>query len=380
MDNLKKEFNSVTVESYEKNVEIDRIQQENREMGARITNEERKGKLEQLEKSKRLKQELENEDLNNRKFDRKKMKKDIEDRKKAVTFINERVSEDIIAAPGSLMVIASMTGNGKSTLTAHMAMKLLEENKRVLILSNEEKEQDVRARVSCLRVNVSFGDYKNNKCTEEEYEKVLDDAEIVSKKMVVISTDNEIDAFKVTRVEGVMATLEKAKGSFDVVIIDYYTNVNMTEYGTQEPWHVNNRFASELNVFKDSAPFPIIMFAQCEILRTDKKIEHKAQKDYSSNHPKYRWIGGKGITLYATDILELERDFDRSCSILFAHKVRFGHGNLEPMKILPFDKQQQRFLDEATPEWDAKVTAQKVIRKTQQDIQEKNLDNLWKNE
>jgi hypothetical protein len=376
MSDSKEEFKEFLVESHEKSVEIEQIQQENREMGAKISNQQMKGKLKELEKSNRLKQELENEDLISRKFSRDKMKKDIEDRKNAVTFFNEEVSEDVIAAPGSLIVVASMTGNGKSTFTAHIAEQLVQEDKRVLILSNEEKEQDVRARVSCLRTGVSFGDYKNNKCTEEEYDTVLDDAEIVAERMVVISTDNEIDAYKVTRVDGVMKTLEKAKKDFDAVIIDYYTNVNMTEYGTQEPWHVNNKLASELNVFKDSAPFPIIVFAQCEMLKTDKKVEHKAQKDYANNHPKYRWIGGKSITLYATDILELEKDFDNSCSILFAHKTRFGHVSLEQMRVLPFDKKQQRFLGNMTPEWDAKVTAEKAKRKTQEDVQKYDLGNL----
>lgn len=376
MSDLKEEFKNSLEDNYQKDLEVEQIQQENREMGAKISNHKMKGQLKDLEKSNRIKEEIENEDLTARKFDRAKMKKDIEDRKKAVTFINPTVSRDLIAAPGSLIVVASMTGNGKSTLTAQISDTLLKEQKRVLVLSNEEKEQDVRARVSCLRTNVSFGDYKNNKCTNEEYDKVLDDAELISKDLVVISTDNDVDAFKVTRVSGIMSTLEKAKGNFDVVIIDYYQNVNMTEYGTQEPWHVNNNLASELNIFKDSAPFPIIVFAQCEMLRTEKKLDHKSQKDFANNHPKYRWVGGKGITLYATDIMELERDYNNSCSILFAHKVRFGHGDLNPMKILPFDKKNQRFMEEMTAEWDAKVTAERAKRKTSEEIEKYDLGSL----
>lgn len=377
MDKQEKDFHKDLLDDYEKSVEVDKIQQENREMGAKISNHKMKNQMQELEKSIKIKEELENEDLTNRKFDRKKMEKDIEDRKKAITFVNETISKDLIAAPGSLIVIASMTGNGKSTLTAKICDTLISENKKVLVLSNEEKEQDVRARVSCLRTGISFGDYKNNKCTEEEYESVLDDAESICNRLVVISTDNDVDAFKVTRIEGVMKTLEKAKGKFDAVIIDYYQNVNMTEMGTQEAWSVNNRLSSELNIFKDTAPFPIIAFAQCEMLRTDKKIDHKAEKDYANNHPKYRWVGGRSLLLYATDILELERDFNNSCSILFAHKVRFGHGDLNPMKILGFDKKYQRFV-EMTPEFDAKITAERVKRKTQEEIQEYGLDDLFR--
>jgi hypothetical protein len=293
------------------------------------------------------------------------MLKELADRKNSVVFLNHQVSKDFVSAPGSLIVIPSMTNNGKSTLTAHIAEAIANDNKRVLVLSNEEKEEDVRARVSCLRTNISFGDYKTSKLDEGQINTVLDDVDLLAEhgQLVVISPKNEADAYKVTTVRGVMATLENAKGKFDTVLLDYYTNVNMSEFGAIEPWHVNNRLASELNIFKDSAPFPIIAMAQCESIRTEKKIEDKGSLDFDSNHPMYRWKGGKGIITYATDIIELVKDFDNSCSFLFAHKVRFSHGDLRRLHSLPFDKKMQRFID-WTPEFDAGVTASKVTRET----------------
>ena len=201
-----------------------------------------------------LQDNIDSEDLSNRKFDRGAMLKDLEDRANAVVFINSKISEHFIAAPGSLIVIPSMTNNGKSTLTAAISEALVNTNKKVLVLSNEEKEEDVRARVSCLRQSVSFGDYKTNRCSKEQVIKVLDDAEELANnaQLVVISPQNEADAFKVTTVEGVIGTLEKAKGKFDAVIIDYYTNVNVGTNGSMDPWHVNNHFATELNTFKNN--------------------------------------------------------------------------------------------------------------------------------
>lgn len=372
------QFDDELTKKYEKNAKIEKIQLENKEMNALIMNKKMRLQIQEIDRANRIQEDLENEDISERKFDPNKMRKDFEDRKKAVVFLNKRISKDIIAAPGSLILIPSMTNNGKSTLTAHVAESLIKEDKRVLILSNEEKEQDVRARISCLRTGISFGDYKTNKCSLDDFETVLKDAEDISKeKLVVISTDNERDAYKVTTVKGVMTTLEKAKDSFDAVIIDYYTNINISETGVQEPWHVNNRLATELNIFKDSAPFPIIVFAQCESFQGEKKIEHKAQKDYESHHPRYRWIGGKSILLYATDIIELERDFNNSCSILYAHKVRFSHGDLLPMKILPFDRKMQRFIDQPTAEWDAQVVKEKALNKTKEDIKKHNLKDIF---
>lgn len=375
----KQDFKDKLTEGYEKNAYIQNIESENRTMKALINNKKMKNQVDEIDRLNRIQEDLEKEDLLNRKFDPKKMRKDFEDRKKPVTFLNKTISKDIIAAPGSLIVIPSMTNNGKSTLTAHIAEAVIKEGKSVLILSNEEKEQDVRARISCLRTGISFGDYKTNKCSDDQFDTVLSDAEELSdtNKLVVISTDTEEDAYKVTTVKGIMTTLEKAKGHFDMVIIDYYTNVNRSEVGVQEPWSINNNLASELNIFKDSCPFPLIVFAQCEALKSDKKVDHKSQKDYESNHPRYRWIGGRSILLYATDIIELEKDFNNSCSILFAHKVRFAHGDLIPMKVLPFDKKMQRFLEKITPEWDAKVMSQKVVEKTKQEIKNNKLDSIF---
>lgn len=365
------EYDKIIRQEYEQNVETEKLIQENKRINAFIYNKKLKVQQKQYEKMSNIQDSLEKEDLTKRGFNRESMLKELEDRKNAVTFFNEVVSKDFVAAPGSLMVIPSMTNNGKSTMTAHLAEALVNENKRVLILSNEEKEEDVRARVSCLRTNVSFGDYKTSKCTYEEIEKVLLDGELLANNgnLVVISPKNEVDAYKVTTVDGVMATLEKAKGNFDAVILDYYTNVNMSEFGNVDPWHVNNRLASELNIFKDTAPFPIIAMAQCEGIRSEKKVEDKGALDFENNHVMYRWKGGKGIIIYATDIIELVKDFDNSCSYFWAHKVRFSHGDLQRKHHLPFDKKMQRFV-EWSPEFDAKVTASKVTRESNEQSKE----------
>ena len=373
------EFEQKLEESYEKNLRTETLLQENKQINAEIQNKKLKLQKGEIDRISNIQEKIEDEDLSKRKFNKERMLKNLDDRKNAIVFLNENISEHFIAAPGSLIVIPSMTNNGKSTLTAHVSEAIIKDNKRILILSNEESEEDVRARVSCLRTNVSFGDYKTNKCTQEQIDKVLDDGESIanSGQFVVISPKNEADAYKVTTVKGVISTMEKAKGKFDAVILDYYTNVNMGEFGSVEPWHVNNALASELNIFKDTAPFPIFAFAQCEGFRTDKKVDDKGSLDYASQHPMYRWKGGKNILTYATDIIELTKDFENSCSFLFAHKVRFGHGNLIRLHHLPFDKKMQRFT-KWSPEHDASVTASRVTRNTQDKLKSAGLADIFK--
>ena len=372
------DFAQLMQDRYDKDAKTQNLLNENRELQAHIHNARLKIQKQEMDKISRIENSLASEDLSNRAFDKNKMLKDVEDRKNAVIFLTPKISEHFVAAPGSLIVIPSMTNNGKSTLTAHLAEAILSKGKKVLILSNEEKEEDVRARISCIRKRISFGDYKTGKCSVEEVQAILDDAEYLSQdaKLVVISPKNDLDAYKVTTVKGVMTTLEKAKDKFDTVLLDYYTNVNMSEMGVKDPWHVNNELATELNIFKDTAPFPIIVMAQCEGIRSDKKIEDKGSIDFDSHHPMYRWKGGKNILTYATDIIELIRDFENSRSYLFAHKVRFGHGDLLRQHVLLFDKKMQRFT-EWTPQLDAQITASKTVRQTKEKSKEIGLSDVF---
>lgn len=375
----KEEFKEALKSEYEESLELQRIDEENKRMYSEIRHKELKIRKTKIDQATELQETIEEEDLLDRGFDINESYKDLEDRKNALTFIDEKMSRNFICAPGSLMVVCSQTNNGKSTLTAKIAETLINEDKRILILSNEEKETDIRARISCLRQTVSFGDYKTNKCTDEEIEKVTSDIMYLSnnKKLIVISPKNLKDAYRVTTVKGVMSTLNSAKGKFDAVIIDYYTNINRNQEVKQDSWTVNNELATELNIFKDSAPFPIILFAQCKGIKSDKKTENKGQVDYASSPPQYRWIGGQSILLYATDIIELVRDFENSCSWLYGYKIRFSHENFQPLQYLAFDKKMQRYIDPSA-EWDAKVTAERAKRKTQDDIKKYGLDRIGK--
>jgi len=358
------EFDKQMKDGYDKNLETETMIRENKEMQAVINNAKLKSQKKSVERINSLKESLETEDITDRDFDRNAMRKNLEDRKNAVVFLNTGISKHVIIAPGSLVAIASMTSNGKSTLTAHITEAIIrQENKPVLVLSNEETEEDVRARVSCLRTGISFGDYKSSKCSLESEEKVLDDAEklVRENKLIVISSKNEKDAYRVTTVDGILTTLKNVNGKVGAVVLDYYQNVSTSESGVIEPWHVNNELATELNIIKGMVSYPIIAMAQCKGITTEKKVEDKGGLDFDNNHPMYRWKGGQNLLTYATDILELVKDFNNSCSFLFAHKVRFGHGDLERLHMLPFDKKMQRFV-EWSPEFDAGVTASRVAR------------------
>ena len=200
------EIDGQLTSDYNKKVETDAKIRENTEITADIRNKELKIKRAEMNRITGIKDSLLNEDITERAFDKNSMLKSVEDRKNSIIFLNKKISQHIITAPGSLVTIASMTNNGKSTLTAHITEAIItKEDKPVVILSNEETEDDVRARVSCLRSGISFGDYKSNKCTDEQVENVLQDAELlaVTKKLIVVSSKNECELSQTEDLKGV---------------------------------------------------------------------------------------------------------------------------------------------------------------------------------
>ena len=357
-DQLIEELDEQLEQAYEKSKEISKLEDENKELNAKVRNVKLKRQASDLQKAVETTERIKQENILDRKADIESMQQDVEDRKRAITFIDTDLSKQIILAPHSLSIFCAMTGHGKSTLVAAVATPLINEGKRVLILSNEEIDNDVRARVSCLRVGVSFGAYKSNRCTQDQVDMVKNDAKSIEHLLIVISNKNDDDTYRTTDINGIIETLKSVNGHIDLGILDYYQNANEEAGGMTEPWHNNNKLASNLNTLKNSLSFPLAVFAQCKSM--DNK--EKKDEDFEASHPVYRWIGGTKILIYATDIIELARDFNNSRSRLYIHKRRFQDGEFKPVHTLGFDKKMQRFV-KYTPEFDANIGMEKVLEK-----------------
>jgi len=67
-----------------------------------------------------------------------------------ITFINEELTKAIPFTRENLYLICAYTGSGKSTVAANISYPLWKQGKKILVISNEESEQDILFRVSCL--------------------------------------------------------------------------------------------------------------------------------------------------------------------------------------------------------------------------------------
>jgi replicative DNA helicase len=315
---------------------------ENKKIKTELDNQILKKRKEELDKTKNLKSVIESEDLLDIKVDIRRVIQDIEDRKHTIPFLFPGTEETVLVAPHSMPLICGMTGNGKSSLTAAIAAPLVSSGQKVLIMGNEEASSDARARVSCIRTKISYGGYKNNKLTQEQYVTVIKDIKAMEENLVVLGNEDDVNSYRTTNVDGVILTLNQAKNKFDLIILDYIQNVTVDDIGTSEPHKANNRLAFALDVIKNTASCPIIVFAQCRSITESKK--QTTEEKYASSHPVYRWVGGTEILRKATDVIELVSDFKNSRSLLYVHKRRFQDADFNPLLLLGFDKQRQTYV------------------------------------
>jgi len=232
-------------------------------------------------------------------------------RENSTPFIFDEMSDFVQLSAGSLALICSSTGSGKSTIAANITKGLIDKGKRVLIIVNEEESDDVGVRVSCLDMGVSIHKYKiKGGLTEEERETVITNMVSLSKDRISIcGLDFKGDSRITTSPEGMKALLTRATDKFDAVIIDYYQNVNTSIAQPGIRAHeANEMFANDLDYFKNSIGCPIILMAQIR----------RGDTDY-----KERLEGRRLILNKATDIFELKTDKAGSRSSLIVHKDRW---------------------------------------------------------
>lgn len=287
-----------------------------------VRKHEAKNKLKRIFDNQQIQKTLETADLDTD-WDEvaEKARKKAEQREDCIPFLYDELKDFVQLAAGSLALFCASTGTGKSTLTANIAKELIKQGKRVLIIVNEEENDDVGVRVSCLDLDISIHKYKiKGGLTDQERENVINNMVALSKNSVTIcGLDFKGDSRITTSPEGMKALLTRASGKFDAILIDYYQNVNysIAQPGLR-PHEANEMFANDLDYFKNSVGCPIILMAQIR----------RGESDY-----KERLEGRRLILNKATDIFELKTDKQYSRSILIVHKDRWLGNQGEEMPI-----------------------------------------------
>lgn len=227
------------------------------------------------------------------------------------------------------IVIGAPTGQGKSTIVANLAMSVMSQKHpmtkkggRVLILSNEEDPGDLYNRVTSIIKGFS---YTNHNSFTVEQKKILDETiPILAKdgRLTIIGNSHVDDSGNLitnltNTVEGIKTIFEnliKNKQMFDVVIIDYYQNVNSSKDNPGlGPYQVQEKFCSYLDEIKNLYPAPIVVLTQMK-------------KDDEDTPFDIRIRGAKMLATKATVFVEMETDHENHRTKCTVRKGRYVKG------------------------------------------------------
>lgn len=235
--------------------------------------------------------------------------------KEQIVFVNDALSSAIPFTRENLYLMCAYTGSGKSTAAANITYPLWKQQKKTLVISNEEPKQDILFRIACLELKMNFNDYKKNNMPEADILRAMALFPEISKYVKVLDVTYQ-DGIT-TKVEGIKKALEavKQEDSYSCVLIDYFQLIKYSIKDSKKTAYENlNDLRVWLGQYIKSSTMPVVLFAQLYSVSKKggaKDIDTRI-KDCSS------------IVEPATVILEIVPNFDNKTSEFIVHKDRFG--------------------------------------------------------
>lgn len=203
----------------------------------------------------------------------------------------------------NIIFIGAQTGDGKSTTVANVAYHLLRQKNpatkkpaRILILTNEERKEDVYNRITCLCRGWHYTNH--DKFSEDQIQVFNKNIPILSTRITVLDNVHNGAHGVTTSIEGFEGIMENliAKGEYyDVILIDYYQNYIVSKRDpTLTEYEVQARLCRMIDKYKNMYPAPFVLLGQIN-----------APDENGNPLFQYRIQGRKLIMTVATCALEM---------------------------------------------------------------------------
>lgn len=274
----------------------------------------------------------------------------MESARTALKFINNTFDGKIPSFRNNLIFIGAKTGEGKSTAVANITLPILAERKksdgklgRVMVITNEEKSEDVYNRVTCLAKGWHY--VNHDQFTDEQRATFNEWIPKWAKdgRLTVVDDNYGGVPGQTTTYEGICGIFDNMIANevwYDAVIIDYYQNIKESKNEPDlDEWKVQAKVAMALDRYKKLYPAPIYILGQ--VSPGEKSGEHKKE----TTPFKYRIEGRKVILNVCTVALEMIADKSNFRTEWVIHKSRFNefigtslYTGYEKGKFVPYNE------------------------------------------
>ena len=229
------------------------------------------------------------------------------------TFITPLLTEVIPFTRENLYLMCAYTGNGKSTLSANIAYPLWQEKRKVLIISNEEKDEDVMMRIGAIHLGLNFNDFKKGRMSKEDELRIKALFPEITPYVRILGI-NFKSGFTTTT-EGIKNALDQIKGKgYACAMIDYFQNIKNSATNPQaKTYDVLNDLRIWLGQYIKTCDVPVVMFAQLHSLskRKGEDIDHRLKHNSDIVEP-------------STVIIEAIPNHEELFTSMIVWKDRFG--------------------------------------------------------
>lgn len=232
-----------------------------------------------------------------------------------ITLINDALSATVPFTRENFYLFCAYTGSGKSTVAANITFPLWKQQKKTLVITNEESQQDVLFRIACLELGLNFNDYKKGNMHNDDIMRVIALFPSITQYVKVLDVNYQNGL--TTKVEGIKKALEavKKEDSYSCVLIDYFQLIKYSIKDSKKTAYENlNDLRVWIGQYIKGSTMPVVMFAQ--LYSVSKK---GGAKDIDT-----RIKDCSAIVEPATVIIEVVPNFESQTSDFIIHKDRFG--------------------------------------------------------
>lgn len=257
--------------------------------------------------------------------------------KNGMFFLSKEMAKIVPFWPGTLALVGSRTGGGKSSLTANLIVSTLGQvnpltgkNRKVLTISCEESPLQVYNRLTCLVKHYNYD--AQDEFTDEQKQILVEfTAKWAKTGITVIGEDEHGITNSIEGIRSIFENLIKTNTTYDLILIDYIQKITSSRKNASlKPHEVLRETMYLLDSYKNKLQSAIVVMSQ---LSSQKEGEEGVEIDFQD-----RLRGCKDLITPATVAIELIPDYKMRKSRFTIRKNRYKGNTVGGSIDLGYDR------------------------------------------